>query len=161
MILDKYRPNFEALAPEQVEYLARAMRTPVEEPLRGSDLYEIYDEAGYDQADVVMSLATDATLTGVQVVEALIGKPIVRRVEKTKSARAPGAPRRTSSVRKSDPRKIVFVAENPKKAGSASYMRFALYEVGMTVDEFLAKGGTMGDIKWDHERSFIKFEGDE
>lgn len=161
MILPKYKPNFEALDPAQTNYLAQAMRTPMEEPLSGADLYEIYDEAGYDQADVVLSLATDPTVVGIQVVEALIGKPIVRRADPAKVARTRG-PRKSVTVRKSDPRRIVYVSpENPKKAGSASYDRFALYQVGMTIDEFVKAGGTMADVKWDAERSFIKIEGDE
>lgn len=162
-ILDKYIPNFEALDQAQAQYLAHAMHTPVEEPLAGKDLYEIYNEAGYDQADVVMSLANDPTVLGIQVVEALIGKPIVRRAPPApKGARASSGPRKTVTVKKSDPRRIVFVSPtNPKREGTASWDRFNHYKVGMTIDEFVKAGGTMGDVKWDAERGFIKIEGDE
>lgn len=159
-ILERYRPNFAGLDNDQTRYLAEAMHTPVEEPLRGEDLYEIYNEAGYDQADVVMSLATDTTVTGIQVVEALIGRPIVRRQDPP--ARATRGPRRSVTVRRSDPRRIVYVSEvNPKKQGSSAYDRFALYTIGMTVDEFVKAGGTAADVKWDAERGFIKLEGQE
>lgn len=161
MILPKYRPNFEGLTQEQVQYLAAKMNLAETEALRGTDIFEIADEAGMDQADVVMSLADDPTLIGVQVVEALIGKPITRPQPRSSSPRSSG-PRRTVTVRKSDPRKIVHVSPtNPKKQGSASYDRFALYRVGMTVDEFVRAGGTIADVKWDAERGFIKLEGDE
>lgn len=162
MILEKYRPNFEALDQGQAHYLAEAMHLPETDGLNGTAIYEIADGAGLDQADVVMSLATDVTPVGIQVVEALIGKPIVRRAPPvSKQARGTG-PRRSVSVRKSDPRKITFVSDvNPKKEGSASHARFALYKVGMSIDEFVQAGGTLGDVKWDAERNYIKIEGQE
>jgi len=163
MILAKYQPNFESLGPDEAYYLADAMHLPEKHALDGLAIFEVADEAGMDQADVVMTLAHDPSLRGVQVVEKLIGKPIVRQrtvVSRTGSSGG-GTPRKRVSVAKDDPRVISYVGPNPKKAGSASFDRFALYKVGMTVSEFLAAGGTMGDVKWDAERSFIKFEGDE
>lgn len=160
MILERYKPNFEGLAEDQARYLAERMRLPeVPEQLTGRDIYQIADSAGMDQADVVMTLATDATVTGVQVVEALVGRPIVRKA--AAPPRTSRGPRRTVSVKRTDPRRIVWVGPNPKKQGSASYDRFALYREGMTVQEFLEAGGTTGDVKWDTERGFIKLEGQE
>lgn len=159
MILPKYEPHFDRLSQEQAHYLAEAIGVPFDGDINGHDLYEIATEAGMDQADVVMSLATDITTTGIEVIETIVGRPIVRQ-RPAGSPRSSG-PRRTSNVRKSDPRKISWVGDNPKKAGSSAHARFALYTVGDTIDQFIAKGGTMGDVKWDHERGFIKLEGDE
>jgi hypothetical protein len=160
MILPKYRPNFDQLTTEMAHHLASAMHLPQDEPLSGQDIFEVADEAGMDHADVVMCLATDPTVLGVQVVETLVGRPIVRRVPTAQRAVSRG-PRRTVSVRRSDPRHIVYVSPtNPKKAGSASYDRFALYREGMTVDEFVQAGGTIADVKWDAERGHIRLEGD-
>jgi hypothetical protein len=39
--------------------------------------------------------------------------------------------------------------ENPKRKGSKSFARFALYVDGMSVADFLKAGGTRGDINWD------------
>lgn len=50
----------------------------------------------------------------------------------------------------------VLVAENPKRKGTSSYDRFALYGKNPTVGEFLAAGGTSGDLHWDSEREYIK-----
>lgn len=159
MVLPKYEPNFEALTSEQAVYLAQKMDLPDRDTLTGHDIYDIANDLHYDQADVVMTLATDASVTGIQVVEALVGKPIVRRQSPT--ARISRGPRRSVSVKRSDPRHIVYVSEtNPKKETSASHARFALYQVGDTIDQFLAKGGTLGDVKWDAERGFIRLEGD-
>ena len=162
MILPKYEPHFEKLTSDQALYLARAMGLPDErsEPLAGHDLYEIATSAGMDQADVVMSLATDITPTGVEVIETIVGRPIQRSRPVGASPRSAG-PRRTSNVKKSDPRKISWVGDKPKKQGSSAHARIAHNTVGDTVDQIIAKGGTMGDVKWDHERGFIKLEGDE
>lgn len=49
----------------------------------------------------------------------------------------------------------VVAKENPKKQGSSSATRFALYRNGMTVAEFVTAGGTLGDVEWDTKRGFI------
>ena len=51
---------------------------------------------------------------------------------------------------------IVLVKDNPKRPGSASFDRFALYKQGMTVDEYLKAGGQRSDLRWDSDRNFIK-----
>lgn len=50
----------------------------------------------------------------------------------------------------------VLVKDNPKKAGSASAKRFAIYKSGMTVAEFLKAGGTRADLAWDAKHEFVK-----
>jgi hypothetical protein len=59
-----------------------------------------------------------------------------------------------------DPRVIVSVLPNPKRPGSASFDRYALYRVGMTVDEAIAAGVKREDIAWDSasSRKFIVLE---
>lgn len=44
---------------------------------------------------------------------------------------------------------------NPKKAGSASHTRFALYKDGATVKESLETGLTRGDLSYDKDKGFI------
>lgn len=157
MILPKYQPNFERLGTEEALHLAHAMALPESDQLSGLDIYQVGNEAGLDQADVVMSLATDSSPLGVRVVETLVGHPITR--ARQSPPRVRGQRVRGVSVRRSDPRRIAFVIEpNPKKAGSASADRFAHYEVGVSVDEFVKRGGTLGDVKWDLEHGFIRLE---
>ena len=56
-----------------------------------------------------------------------------------------------------DDRKIVVLAErNPKRPGTASYKRFALYKKAATVGEYLELGGSRTDLKWDLQRKHIK-----
>jgi hypothetical protein len=49
----------------------------------------------------------------------------------------------------------VLVDTNPKREGSASYKRFAIYKSGMTVAEAIAKGLTRPDLNWDVDHQFI------
>jgi hypothetical protein len=51
------------------------------------------------------------------------------------------------------------VTENPKRAGSKAHAAFSQYRTGMTVEEFLAAGGTTGDLNWDSARNFISVSG--
>ena len=55
----------------------------------------------------------------------------------------------------SDPRVIMTVKDNPKTPGSKAHARYALYQVGMTVDEFLKAGGRRPDINYDLNHGFI------
>lgn len=71
-----------------------------------------------------------------------------------KSAKATA---KAEKLAKDDARKITFVAENPKRPGSASFDRFAKYKKGMTVAQALEAGVTRADIDWDSKRDFIKF----
>jgi hypothetical protein len=49
----------------------------------------------------------------------------------------------------------VLVAANPKRPGSSSAERFALYNVHNTVDAFLKAGGKRIDLDWDVKHGFI------
>jgi len=49
----------------------------------------------------------------------------------------------------------VLAEKNPKREGSASFKRFALYKSGMTVGAFVEKGGTLGDVHYDTAHKYI------
>lgn len=49
----------------------------------------------------------------------------------------------------------VLAKENPKRAGSASFKRFALYAKNKTVGAFLKAGGTRADLRYDTEHKHI------
>jgi hypothetical protein len=49
--------------------------------------------------------------------------------------------------------------KNPKRVGSKSYDRFEHYKTSKTVGDFIAKGGTFGDLSWDSARGFITISG--
>lgn len=115
------------------------------------------------QAEVVMALAHNPSVAAVTATERLIMKPIDRRtateVEKERQALNPRAIAVHVSAREAttDTRLIRLLVEgNPKRKGTSAHDRFALYQDGMTVAQFLAAGGTRGDLTWDQERAFIR-----
>jgi hypothetical protein len=54
-------------------------------------------------------------------------------------------------------RQLISVSANPKKKGSASWDRFALYEVGLTENQLIGRGLLAADIRWDTQRGFVKW----
>lgn len=136
------------------------------------DFLLMVEKLRLDHATVVLPLCRVSHTEATAALETLIGHPLTRLAARGK-ARAPTDPRirlgmmtkegtprtpkeRAASGASTDTRTITFVAENPKKPGSASHLRFVLYVVGDKVMDAIAKGVTSGDIKWDTERGFIK-----
>lgn len=68
------------------------------------------------------------------------------------------AKRKITKVTEVDTSKKIklLVHDNPKRAGSAPFKRFALYKTGMKAETFLEKGGLMIDLKWDVGHGFIE-----
>jgi len=54
-----------------------------------------------------------------------------------------------------DARITVTVPYNPKRPGSGAMRRFSRYETGITVQEFLDRGGTMDDVANDEAHGYI------
>lgn len=44
---------------------------------------------------------------------------------------------------------------NPKREGARCFEQFALYEEGMTIAEFLEKGGSRASVNWDVDKGYI------
>lgn len=151
-MLDKYRPNFESLSEDEAVLIASRID---DDATTGDELFEHCSERGLDQAAVVMSMARDATATGVSALEKLVGKPIQRRAATASKPKAQRGPR---PVLRDDRIIRLLVDKNPKKVTSKAHAKFALYRDGMTVSEYREAGGTADEIKWDAERSFIRVE---
>ena len=72
---------------------------------------------------------------------------------KAKKAKANGT--RKQAFR--DEQKIhLLVKENPRRKTAATYKIFAVYRNGMTVGDFIKKGGRMIDVVADVDRKHIK-----
>lgn len=50
----------------------------------------------------------------------------------------------------------ILVEANPKREGSKSRERFAIYRNGMTIAQFIEKGGLMADVRYDEDHKFIE-----
>lgn len=159
-MISKYLPHFQSLTPAEAELVAHHVsRVLTEDSVPASDGHSLYDylaARGFTQAQVILAMASDPSPEAVVVLEKLVGKPIQREQPRSTAPRTPAQPRpKGAAVRSTDPRTIVSVAPNPKKVGSASHARYALYEVGMTVSQFVAAGGTTADVAWDTNKGFI------
>lgn len=72
----------------------------------------------------------------------------------------PDAPADEAPAQRSEPKAKeatikLLVEANPKRPGSKSHARFALYVDGMTVEAFLAAGGKRADLAWDAAHGYI------
>lgn len=63
---------------------------------------------------------------------------------------------RLSLKRLGDKRIKVLSDENPKRAGSRAFKIFSKYETGQTVVEFVKKGGTLADLKYDTSHGYVE-----
>jgi hypothetical protein len=77
-----------------------------------------------------------------------------------KKAKAPKAPKangekRTYTRINAESKITLLVDKNPKRQGSESYKRFEKYSNGLTVAEFLKKGGKSADISYDVAHGYI------
>jgi hypothetical protein len=50
----------------------------------------------------------------------------------------------------------LLVKENPKRKGSQAAKDFNKYKNGMTVEQLLAAGVPIGDIRWNQNKKFIR-----
>lgn len=152
----KHADRVKSLTADQVRYLWAAV---LEDPADSTELFlQRCEETGLTQLELVMALRTDITPIGCLVLEALIAKPIARRAAADAFKKAPKVNGNVHArpARSVDERTITFVKPNAKKPGSAAYDRYNLYEVGMTITEFVKRGGTMGDVRWDLDKGNIQ-----
>ena len=49
---------------------------------------------------------------------------------------------------------IEFKQKNPKSATSGSYDRYERYKIASTLNEAIARGASLADIRWDYKRGF-------
>ena len=172
-MLDKYRPNIESLDRDSAALVAAHLSRRHGAEVSPDSLFDACVALGVDQADVVLAVAHDPSPLAVRALETVVGKPIergrpallqrhARRYEAPEGERPePKSTLTRTPVQRTDPRRIVHVAPNPKKPGSKSYERYAAYREGMTVSEAIAAGVTSADVKWDHDHGFIRFEGED
>lgn len=52
----------------------------------------------------------------------------------------------------------ILVDKNPKREGSKAHDQFKLYKDGMTIKEFLTKGGTSASLGWDSAHKLIEIK---
>lgn len=168
----KYAPHFDILNDDEAAYFADSIHSalkldqdhPLGQEITGHALYIQLVNDNVDHKTACMSLATDPSAMAVTILEKVVGNKIVREelaktsAGKVASARVKGESAPKPKLAKNDPRTIHNIKEGAKRPGSASYDRYMLYKEGMTVTEFIAAGGTAGDVKHDVSKGFITLQ---
>lgn len=171
MISVRYEEAFRSLTPEELDRVVAGLARTRPELYELGDMEDggmllDYCRAGHiSQAEVIMGMASDPSPLAVMAVERLCMRPMDRRspreVELERDAARPrpvvaAVPQRSTQ---NDDRVIrLLVTTNPKRPGTSSHDRFARYRDGMTVAQFVAAGGTTGDLTWDQTHSFIRLD---
>jgi hypothetical protein len=102
-----------------------------------------------------MTTATPSTVTPSKpttspVINAAVSAPAATTITVTK----PNEP--IKRIRYNKDSVITIVAtSNPKRKGTLTYTRFALYKNGMTIADYVKAGGRTGDINYDIIAGYI------
>lgn len=162
-MLQKYEGAIRTLSPGA----ERAVFAGLHMPYYPGALYEVLEAAGYWQSDVVVALLRENTEETLREAERLLGKPIARPPAGMRSL-----PERTTLqagvdhvlrligyVDSSDMRRFTWVARNPQLPTTDSFQRFRLLRVGMTVGQFVLRGGHRRDVSEWVELGRVKLGG--
>lgn len=111
-------------------------------------------EIGAGQADCVLALLRAGLL---REAELLVG----RRVTRCPPCLRPTAPPPDRpDERHPDARRVrVLAPDNPRHPSTGAYYRFAIFRSGMTVQQFLTRGGTRRDVRAAVRRGWIELSG--
>lgn len=140
-----------------------------DQPITGRDLLEMLLDADMYQQDVIRELMSrrDATkdeneirkleeiisiLMGKEIYKAKLGESSFEEEEKRRKK-----PTKKNNY-KSDPRRVISVAPNPKRPNSSSYFRYNQWRVGETVDDAIARGLSHVDVAHDVKKGFVVLE---
>ncbi len=145
------RARVASLTDEQKTRLRQALSWPETTPLEDAE----------SEAFLVMALARHNDPVARSTIESVTGKAI--HVHVPKDPKIPPKRKPIVVTTKSDAAKrteiiVVVATKNPKRPGSDSATRFDRYRTGMTVQDYLDRGGRMADIPWDVSRGYIRLE---
>ena len=178
---ERHFPKFVALTMEQVERVSqcvtRAYGKPVEQLdcfdlLTGVVLFRACQSIGFDQAQVVLSLASETDEIGRGAIECLVGKAIAPWIPEALSCRTPGplpatnargqqiGPKvQTAAPPKAtvgaDLRLVLSKAANPKTKNTGAWDRYEAWVVGETVQAARARGVMAISVQKDVARGWI------
>lgn len=161
--------SLDNLTPRDREVLLEHMKTSLGGAY--SSLEEALDESGMTPVALYHSLRHSISLPLMIAAAALRSVkrlPDDARLNPAPHRKAPVRNPRTDEERARSPRPTSLptsstgefldsVAPNPKRAGSASWDRYQLYEAGLSRSELLARGLRSADLKYDTDHGFISW----
>lgn len=165
---ERHRPLFASLDESQMHLvwdrvvaawpgdMRKFVGSPPDSP---GGLFETFRDAGLDHARVVLSLAREYEPFGRQVIETLVGHPIIPWAESVE-ARAPAPPvKKTDAVvaKEPDARVVLEVAEaNPHREGTGAHKAYQKWRVGATIGELVQKGMPARSVRRDVRHGHVK-----
>lgn len=116
-------------------------------------------EAGAGQADCVLALLCTLDSRFMSYAETLVG----RRIAHCPPALRLLAPFPMSAERPDerspDDRRCTFVmTKNPRKGGTRAHARFRMWRAGMSVQQYITRGGTRRDVRVALHHGWIRLE---
>lgn len=152
-MLEKYRTTIESLPAESREVVIRTLGLPSYRPY----LYDMLLAADWSQADVVLALVREGSPASLRGAEALVGRPI----EVCPPGLLQAAPDLSLYARAQwclgllgpevgaelDRRRVTRIVPNPRLPTTPSWGRFRILKVGMSVGQFLVRGGRRRDVR--------------
>lgn len=113
-------------------------------------------ELGVGQVDVVLALMRAESRPHLECAEWLIGHRIIR----CPPCLRPSAPLEIGDVtRIGDMRRVISVTPNPRHPATGAHYRFAIFRPGMSVEQFIVRGGTRRDVRSAVANGWIQLEG--
>jgi len=157
-MLTRYANAVEAIPEDTLAQVLKALGLPI----YPRQALEVLMAGGMAQADVVLALLRLDTPDARAAAEALLGKPVTRCPPGLEVYEPRGLYASAQWVlgllgpenRGADARRVIWVAPNPRLPTTPSWYRFRLLHVGITVGQFLIRGGQRRDVRgWSNEGS--------
>lgn len=163
--------NIASLAPSDIQTICRVLSLPL--PTPDITLLSLMEQSGVTPSEAMIRLEHRKDIPSMVAASALRSgvirlprdprlspKPYPKSpvrsprtdAERQRVVAAPVAPRRVLGTRV-----LVHVAPNPKRPGSASRDRYALYQAGLTEAQLIERGVLSADLRWDTEREFLRW----
>jgi hypothetical protein len=141
----------------EIRAAGRAVSEMVTENYEASKQFDVSAFTGSMRKLICARIAGSGDLENQQKEEETMGTKKKTSRKKAPSKKAASGQGRTEF--EPDLKIKQLVAVNPKKPGSASAKRFDLYRKSKTVSDYIAAGGTYGDLRWDLDHRLISVEG--
>jgi len=159
MMLEKYRKGVAGVDRVTASLVLKQLRLSWRR--RGVDaLFRTLDEAGHDQADLVLCLLRVNTREALRSAEKLVGKKITRCPPCLQRYRA--VPLRDLRLRphdtSADERRVLSVVGEPTlRSGRKPWLRrWHLFQVGLSVSQLLRRGVTRRDLRLVTKRGWVR-----
>jgi hypothetical protein len=111
-------------------------------------------KVGASQADVVLALLRMGERRFIECAEALVG----RRIHYCPPCLRPPAYVDRGDPPTPDQRRITFVSKNPRLPTTGAFYRFKIFRPGMTIGQFMVRGGQRRDVRAAIKRGWIRVE---